>query len=350
MNIYFVWILSFSLFTGQLGLLVILAWRKLKLSNREVAIDQEYDFLSDSFSSYMIDTSDDRFIDEIQESPYKFVVLERLLNNYVSLTKAGVTSPIIAKLSEDFLAARYAKQLNRRNWALRMNALHFIEDFHIQSLTPLLKKKLSTVSQLDQEAQQLIRTLASLNEPVTISVLGRYPNVSARLYIDVFKRLDELTKLEELDAALKNEKDNKLLKQAAISYIGMAGLTLFLPRIEEELQYPDEEIRIQALKALFHMQNMTTPELLTPFLQSASWQERMFSAQVAGALQLSRYKEKLSDLLGDPVWRVRYSSAEALTKFSDGDILLTHIANKHPDRYARDMATQWKTSLLGSEQ
>lgn len=350
MNIYFLWILVISLFLMQLGLLLILAWRKQKLNQKEIAINNQYDALTDSFSSYAMELSDENFIEEIRKSPYKHVVLERLLNNYVSVTKASASSPIITRLSEEFLATRYAKQLHQRNWAMRMNALYFIEDFHMLSLVPLLKEKLAKTSQLDQETQQLIRTLASLNETAAISALAQYPNASARLYIDVFKRFEELTQLDELDAALKNEKDNKILKQAAISYIGTAGLTLFLPRIEEELHNPDPEIRIQSLKAIFHLQHMTTPSLLSPFLQSSSWQERMFSAQVTGALQLSRYKERLSELLGDPVWWVRYSSAEALTKFSDGDILLTHLADSHPDRYARDMATQWKTSLLGSEQ
>ncbi|MGB6407210.1 MAG: hypothetical protein WBF39_07020 [Planococcus donghaensis] len=58
----------------------------------------------------------------------------------------------------------------------------------------------------------------------------------------------------------------------------------------------------------------------------------------------------MSELLGDSVWWVRYSSAEALTQFADGDILLSHLSANHPDRYARDMATQWEASLLGSEE
>ncbi|HSP22284.1 MAG TPA: HEAT repeat domain-containing protein [Planococcus sp. (in: firmicutes)] len=349
MNIYAFWILNAILFLGQLILLLFLAWRKQKLTAKERTITEQYDALTDVFSSYMMDPSDERFIQEIHSASHKGVVLERLLNGYVSVTKGSVTSPLVAKLSEDFLTARYAKQLMRKSWAIRMNTLYFIEDFHMQSLTPLLKEKLRKTVRLDQETQQLIRTLASLNEPITISVLAQYPDAPVRLYIDVFKRLEEHSSLEELNAALSEETNNKALKHAAISYIGMAGLIAFLPRIEKELQTQDVEIRIQALKSIFHLQYISDPILLTPFFQSLSWQERMFASQIAGRLQLSRFKEVLSELLGDSVWWVRYSSAEALTQFSDGDILLTHLSAYHPDRFARDMATQWKSSLLGSE-
>lgn len=350
MNLLHFWILIASLFIGQLLLLLILAWRKQQTNKRESAIDRQYDALTDSFSSYMMDPSDERFLEELKHSPYRLVVLERLLSHYVSVAKAGAASPAVAQLSEEFLAPRYHKRLKRGRWAMRMNTLYFIEDFQMESLVPLLKEKLAKSSRLDQEAQQLIRTLASLNETSAISALAKYPAAPVRLYIDVFKRLEELTKLDELNSALKNESSNDTLKHAAVSYIGMAGMTLFLPRIEEELQNPDIEMRIQALKAILHLQYMNSPSALAPFFQSQSWPERMFAAQIAGKLQLSRYKETLSELLGDPVWWVRYSSAEALTQFSEGDIVLTHLAASHPDRYARDMANQWKTSLLGSEQ
>lgn len=349
MSLYFFWILSVSLLLGQLVLLIALAWRKQKMSAEEQAINEQYEALTDSFSSYMVDPSDDRFIQEIHSNPHRTVVLERLLNGYVSVTKGGVASPLVAKLSEDFLSGQYAKQLLRKNWAVRMNTLYFIEDFHMKSLQPVLKEKLGKSSQLDQETQQLIRTLASLDDASTISVLARYPDAPVRLYTDVLKRLEERTRLEELDAALRNETHNKALKHAAISYIGMYGLTEFLPRIENELEAHEGEVRIQALKAILHLQYLTDPGLLLPFFRSSSWAERMYASRIAGRLQLSRFKEVLSTMLGDPVWWVRYSAAEALVQFSDGDILLAHLSADHPDRFARDMAAQWKSSLLGSE-
>lgn len=349
MSLYFFWILSLSLLITQLVLLLGLAWRKRKMLDTEQAINQQYELLSDTFSSYMVDPSDDRFIQEIRNNPHKIVVLERLLNGYVSVMKGGVESPLVAKLSEDFLSAHYARQLWHKNWAIRMNTLYYIEDFNMSSLKPVLSEKLAKSSRLDQETQQLIRTLSSLDEPATISVLARYPDAPVRLYTDVFKRLAEKTRMEELDAALRNETPNQALKHAAISFIGMSGLIAYLPRIESELNSEEGELRIQALKAILHLQYLTDPDILLPFLHSSSWTERMYAARIAGKLQLSRFKEKLSTLLGDPVWWVRYSAAEALVQFSDGDILLSHLSAVHPDRYARDMAAQWKSSLLGSE-
>lgn len=349
MTIYSFWLLNAFLFLSQLVLLLVLALRKHKLSEKDRTINQQYDALTDAFSSYMMDPADDRFLQEIRSTPHQTVVLQRLLNGYVSVTKGSTTSPLVAQLSEDFLTERYAKQLTQRKWAIRMNTLYFIEDFHMQSLTPMLKEKLQKTTRLDQETQQLLRTLASLNEPETLVVLAQYPDAPVRLYLDIFKRLEERTRSQALSAALQNETHNKTLKHAAISYIGMTGLIAFLPRIESELQNADGEMRIQALKAIFHLQFITDPSLLLPFFQSPSWQERMFASRIAGRLQLSRFKETLSELLGDSVWWVRYSAAEALVQFADGDILIAHLAATHPDRFARDMANQWKSSLLGSE-
>ncbi|AQU80697.1 HEAT repeat domain-containing protein [Planococcus faecalis] len=349
MTIYFLWIVVAALFLSQLVLLFILAWRKQRLRTKEQAIHAQYEALTDSFSTYMLDPSDEKFSQELRSSSYKEVVLEHLLNGYVSVTKGSSTSPLVAKLSEDFLTERYTKQLERKSWAIRMNTLYFIEDFHMQSLSPLLKEKLHKSVRLDQETQQLIRTLASLNESETVSALAKYPDAPVRLYIDVFKRMELSTQERALHAALQADHANKTLKYAAISYIGMAGLTAFLPLIEKELHSQDSEIRIQVLKSILRLQYMTTPSSLMPFFHSTSWQERMFASRIAGRLQLSRFKEILGELLGDSIWWVRYSSAEALTQFSDGDILLTHLAINHPDRFARDMAAQWETFLLGSE-
>lgn len=350
MNIYFFWLVIVILVLAQILLLLVLSLRKLLLNKRERTINQQYELLTESFSSYMLDPTDDRFLEEIRTTSNQTVVLERLLNHYVAVTRGSTNSPQVAQLSEKYLTKIYKKRLNRREWAIRMNTLYFIEDFHMKSLSPLLKEKLQKSSRLDQETQQLIRTLTSFNEPMTLSVLAQYSDAPVRLYIDVFKRLEMDIQLKELDAALKNEKNNKVLKYAAISYIGMIGLIEFLPRIEEELQSDDEELRIQALKSIQHLQYISSPNLLTPFFHSSIWQERMFAARIAGKLQLSRYQEVLSELLGDSVWWVRYSSAEALTQFSDGDILLSHLSENHPDRYARDMATQWEASLLGSDE
>jgi hypothetical protein len=349
LTIYSFWLLNVFLFLSQLVLLLVLALRKHKLSEKERTINEQYEDLTESFSSYMMDPADDRFLQGIRSTPHQTVVLQRLLNGYVSVAKGSTTSPLVAQLSEDFLTERYAKQLTRRNWAIRMNTLYFIEDFHMQSLAPMLKEKLRKTTLLDQETQQLLRTLASLNEPETLSVLAQYPDAPVRLYLDIFKRLEEHTRSQELSAALRNETHNNTLKHAAISYIGVAGLIAFLPRIESELQNKDSEMRIQALKAIFHLQFITDPSLLLPFFQSLSWQERMFASRIAGRLQLSRFKETLSELLGDSVWWVRYSAAEALVQFADGDILIAHLAATHSDRFARDMASQWKSSLLGSE-
>jgi len=43
-------------------------------------------------------------------------------------------------------------------------------------------------------------------------------------------------------------------------------------------------------------------------------------------------------LLGDPHWWVRRAAARGLARHAVGTALLARAAERHPDRYARDMA------------
>jgi hypothetical protein len=66
----FFWILSVSLLLGQIALLLALAWRKQKMAAKERAITEQYDAMTDAFSSYMMDPSDLRFIEEIRTAQH----------------------------------------------------------------------------------------------------------------------------------------------------------------------------------------------------------------------------------------------------------------------------------------
>ena len=345
MTLSFFLLLTAFLLLFQLGLLLFLVIRKQKRQRYEEEVEKQYVHLTEPFSSYIIDPSDMRFPYALKSINHQQVVLERLLNGYVAFTKGGSASPAVKQLSEDFLTKPYTLILGQRNWARRLNTLHYIEDFHMQSLSALLLERLKHSAKLDIETQQLIRTLASLNETTVINELTRFSNVSVRLLVDVLNRLEKNSANEQIQAAL--EGPDEKLKHAALAYIAYAGSIAFLPQVEKELASTQTETRIQALKTIFRLEYMSDPDLLAPFFESSSWTERMFAARIAGIMQFSRYKKTLSTLLGDSVWWVRYSAAEAYTHFSDGDLILAHLSENHPDRYGRDMAAQWQTFRPG---
>ncbi|WP_046174309.1 HEAT repeat domain-containing protein [Domibacillus indicus] len=340
MTLSFFLLLTASLFLLQIVLLCYLVIRKKRRQRYEEEVESQYNHLVEPFSSYMMEPSDVRFFYAIRSIKHQEVVLERLLNGYVAFTKEAHSSPLVKQLSERFLTEPYRQRLNRRNWAKRINTLHYIEDFHMVSLSPVLLEQLAISNKLDAETRQLIRTLASLDETKVLTELSRFSNAPLRLYADVFSRLKKETAVKEIQSAL--ESTDLSLKHAALIFVGQSGSLAFLPAVEKELAVPHAETRIQALKAIFRLEYMSDPDLLAPFFKSEIWAERMFAARIAGILQLSRYKETLGILLGDSVWWVRYSAAEAFTHFSDGDLLLAHLAENHPDRYGRDMAAQWQ--------
>lgn len=345
MTLSFFLLLTAFLLLFQIGLLLSLVIRKQKRKRYEEEVEKHYVHLTELFSSYIIDPSDMRFHYAIKSIDHQQVVLERLLNGYVSFIKGGSASPVVKQLSEEYLTKTYTLILGQRNWAKRLNTLHYIEDFHMQSLSVLLLERLKNSSKLDMETQQLVRTLASLNETAVVDELTRFSNVPVRLLVDVFSRLKKRNSNEQIRAAL--EGSDEKLKHAALAYIAHAGSLAFLPQVEKELASNQPETRIQALKTIFRLEYMSDPELLAPFFESSSWTERMFAARIAGVMQFSRYKKTLSTLLGDSVWWVRYSAAEAYTHFSDGDLILAHLSENHPDRYGRDMAAQWQTFRPG---
>lgn len=347
MTIYFFLLMIAFLFLFQIALLFYLVIRKKKRQRYEEEIESQYNHLTESFSSYIIEPSDVRFLYAIRTIQHQEVVLERLLNGYVAFTKEANISPLVKQLSEEFLTEPYSRILGQRNWAKRINILHYIEDFHMTSLSPVLFERLTAANTLDVETQQLIRTLASLDETKVIKELGRFPNVPIRLYVDVFNRLHKESTPKEIQSALDGT--DVTLKYAALVFIGQSGAISFLPAVEKELESSHAETRIQALKTLFRLEYMSDPDLLAPFFESSIWTERMFAARIAGILQFSRYKKILSTLLGDSVWWVRYSAAEAFTHFSDGDVILAHLSENHSDRYGRDMAAQWRIYRPGGD-
>ncbi|OAH54730.1 hypothetical protein AWH48_09110 [Domibacillus aminovorans] len=336
-----------SLIFFQMVLLAFLSIRKWINNTDEKEINHLYNSLLDSFTSYMIGIDQHLFIDQVEKIRYRSILVEKLLTYYVTVIKSSSFSQEVNLLSEKYLSGPYTAILKKNNWAKRVNTLHFIEDFKMHSLSPLLLERLRKVKKLDVEAQQLIRTLASLNETSALDCLKKYPDAPMRLYLDSFSRLDRKLTEQEIEKAFAE--DFIPIKSSAIAFIGTARLFSFIPHVEQELKSKTTEIRIQSLKTLFRLHYMNNPDVLEPFFHSDNWTERMFAARIAGVMTLERFKPKLRNLLSDQVWWVRYSAAEAFSYFGDGELLLTYFSENHEDRYARDMAKQWITLKSGGQ-
>lgn len=342
----FIWLVV-GMFAFQLLLLGYLVLKKVIRQRREKRLEEVYMNTLTPFVDYVAEPEHSNFRPLLESLKDREVILERVLNHYISVTKDSASSPILQSLSKRYLSKKYAKQLASSSWSVRMNTLHYIEDFKVIGLTDNVLQRLQQTKQWTAEAQQLCRALAALNDERVLEEMDRFGDLPTRHYVDILIRFDEVATQNSLQKALKQ--GNASFMQAALIYIGQKSVSSFLPQVEQMLKSEKNELRIQALKTIQRLEYISDPQVLTVFFSSENWVERMLVARISGVLRLSRYQGELNILLGDPVWWVRYAAAEAFTNFSNGDLILTHLSEEHEDRYARDMANQWKTLYIGGK-
>lgn len=115
-----------------------------------------------------------------------------------------------------------------------------------------------------------------------------------------------------------------------------SAVTSYLHRVMQTSK--DEEILIACLKSKHVPGDL---DLLTPFMNSSSWQIRTQIARVLGA-KISRGQEQLLiSLLNDDVWWVRYRAAQSLARlpfFSHDE--LWRLRFLLTDRFAQDILDQ----------
>lgn len=97
----------------------------------------------------------------------------------------------------------------------------------------------------------------------------------------------------------------------------------------------DDEAVASCLKLL---RNPADLPAVRACLDHSSWIVRLQAARALGRIGAMEDVPRLAVLLGDPVWWVRYRSAQALLALTQGDKgALSQVRDKLADRYGRDM-------------
>ncbi len=97
----------------------------------------------------------------------------------------------------------------------------------------------------------------------------------------------------------------------------------------------DDEVIAQCLKFLNEPDDLP---LVRKYLAHSNWVIRLQAVRMLGRLGLKEDEPRLRALLSDPVWWVRYRSAEALVSVTRGNTqALSRLKEQMKDRYARDM-------------
>ncbi|GGJ27456.1 HEAT repeat domain-containing protein [Deinococcus roseus] len=107
-------------------------------------------------------------------------------------------------------------------------------------------------------------------------------------------------------------------------------------------EHPD--IRASSLKVLSSMHQVPQEAVKDVYrlLDDPVWFVRAQAALACGLLKVPQVTTKLYDSLADEAWWVRHNSAQALSELgAEGQRALETAVLQHPDRYARDMASQY---------
>ncbi len=280
-----------------------------------------------------------------QRDPLSYEVVQELLLEYAEMVKGDEEQERLQQFAEFHFSAYYQELLSHKNWSIRMNTLYSIEELSMQSLETSIWEKFTQSTYEENVEQQLqIRVLAKLQSEKLVSYLF----VTTNLYpLSLYKEVLRTLQTDLFDQVVSRyDEANDTLKIAVLAIFAEMNDTSYLPLVERELENGHTDIRLQALKVIRSFGYVGNIGLLSTFAKSSLWQERMLFCKIAAVITKERFKETLVKLIGDESWWVRNAAGEALTKYHDGDFILTHISEENQDSFARDMAKQW----LGGEE
>lgn len=342
----FMWVVL-GLLGIQLLILVMLVGWKMKNLAAENDIKEKLETLKPQFREYIEGI---QRVEPVLPAAGKgqFKVMEKMLDEFSTEDFQEEQKARIYLLAENHLAEQYRSTLKKGQWAERINALYFIEDFRLFSLKEDVYQHFLKISKRDEEFRQCIRVCATLQESRLMEKAIRNKDLSFGMIKELLYRLDEELLKATLERIQSKEDISENMLYAFITYSGEHQIDMVFPFVEKKLRDERKEVRLKAMNSLCHYRKITDPSILSAFFRSEYWEERMYAAKLTGACRLEQHKEKLVDLLSDNIWWVRFAGAENIKVFKDGNTLLEQVAADHADAYARDIAKHMLTREGGS--
>lgn len=247
--------------------------------------------------------------DLIPKNEIEIQGIERIFLVYLRNISNEVIQEKIRDFSNQFLKEYYQTLLTSRKWSKRINALHRIADFKLDSLIghcySLEKKKSS-----QEETFHLLKIYSLFDanrfiDKIIVSSLSEFE------YTELLIGLNEFT-FNKLRVHF-----NRLPKPCQYSFIEIIGNRQeidWIPFLEEQLQHEDAEVRIRSLKSLHKIGVILDVEKYVPFINSSLWEERLMVAKLLQNMHSDDYLLYVEQLLDDESWWVRSEAAQAVNK------------------------------------
>ena len=173
-----------------------------------------------------------------------------------------------------------------------------------------------------------------------IRSLDLHGEISQRRIAEILSQLGE----EATEPLLKILHDRELGPAAlciAIRASNLLNLHRAAPVIGTLLNHTDEEVRINAVRALGSLGEPSCIPKITSLAEDPSWAVRNAVMDALGHLNDQSSIPMLSESLGDPEWWVRYHAGIALWNLgAPGIEALRKASTGHVDAYGRDMGRQ----------
>lgn len=169
-----------------------------------------------------------------------------------------------------------------------------------------------------------------------IDAVGRVEVPAPRL----IERLCQPWAADELLVALRYETDPQR-RVAVIRALGLIGERRAVDRLAESIRSAEPEERINATRALSQIGGARALEPLRAALADPEWAVRAQAARGLGGLGNPIAAPDLASHLTDRAWWVRANASNALAELGEPGLgALREIAERSPDRYARDRAQE----------
>lgn len=139
-------------------------------------------------------------------------------------------------------------------------------------------------------------------------------------------------------------KDTDIPKRIlALEALGSRADERVYPFVVAELDSPNKEVRLAALKALMGLKGAARPEVrekMEVLGEDPAWEVRAFTAKALGVSPKVGYGaiHRLQKMLEDPNWMVRFNASESLLAQGEMGVVALTETLFSPDRFAQDRA------------
>ncbi|MEH7387017.1 hypothetical protein V7147_16640, partial [Bacillus sp. JJ1521] len=217
----------------------------------------------------------------------KVIALFELLREYSKVLDSPDVNDRISVFAKKYFTKHIKKELRKRRWSLRMNALYSIEDFFMYHLQEPLHELYEKKSISAPEKEQILKIFAKNNDEKIVEYIKRVPkSISDFSLLTIISNLHE----EKFDELIMNfDELPERIKYVIVEIIGKNQLLKHHTLLQRLIQQDEPELRIRSLKAYSISGAPVDVNSIATFFDSDRWQIRLMATKVAGVQRMNEY-------------------------------------------------------------